>query len=115
MQSIDGVCSSCLGEGPSVNKIPLSTVAGPLCVFLYTARDVGALELSLDPKSKQGRVDNSPQQGPLKGPKQERVIVIKTNFQVSKYPGLREFINFKPSEHDLESLFELLSNKFELI
>lgn len=90
-------------------------MAGPLCVLLYTARDVGALELSLDPKSKHSRVDNSPQQGPLKGPKQERVIVIKTNFQVSKYPGLREFINFKPTEHDLESLFELLSNKFELI
>lgn len=85
-------------------------MAGPLCVLLYTVRDVGALELSLDPKSKHSRATR-----PLKGPKQERVIVIKTNFQVSKYPGLREFINFKPTEHDLESLFELLSNKFELI
>lgn len=40
-----------------------------LCTRLYTAGDVGALELLLDPKSKQSRVDNSRQQGPLKGPK----------------------------------------------
>lgn len=40
-----------------------------LCTRRDTAGDVGALELLLDPKSKQSRVDNSRQQGPLKGPK----------------------------------------------